>query len=29
MATNADEHQTTLTYLGHACIRVDIGGTAI
>ena len=29
MATNADEHQTTLTYLGHACIRVEIGGTTM
>ena len=29
MAQNTGDHPTALTYIGHACIRVDIGGTAI
>ena len=29
MATHTDDHSSALTYLGHACIRIDIGGIAI
>ncbi|MFP6571705.1 MAG: MBL fold metallo-hydrolase, partial [Vicinamibacterales bacterium] len=29
MATHTGEHPTALTYLGHACIRINIGDTTI